>query len=255
MDWRFSFVGSLAAAFTLALAGVAQADTPAPRQLVYSFSYGSQQSTVARDSNSMDVGSSNSPGGGSYATSGNSHYTGNLGETGTVTVDVVREQPDKGLVVSISEQGRNTRSAPPATCVVYGNTSVICDPQKTVNPEEYTLLRFLGSNFIDPNQLDAKQHWAVHQNGGGVDVTGDYVIQHNSNGLMTVGETRTVKQASSRSTTTDVQTTIGYDSGRLLPTAVNEYVTQRQDNGVVGTTTTLYQTTFQLVSASATAKI
>ncbi len=51
-------------------------------------------------------------------------------------VDVLWKQPDTGLVVRVSEYGLYTRNAPPATCIVYGNTYVTCDPNVTVNPEE-----------------------------------------------------------------------------------------------------------------------
>jgi hypothetical protein len=172
-----------------------------------------------------------------------------------MTVDVIGEQPDKGLIVSISEQGRGIRSAPPATCVTYGNTSVICDPNKTVNPEEYTLLRFLGSNFVDPTQLDAKKHWEINQNGGGTDVKADYTINSNANGVMSIGEARTVKSATSKSTTTDVQTKIGYDFANSRPMSIDEYVTEYQDNGASGTTKTIYQTTLQFVSDTGVPKI
>jgi hypothetical protein len=202
----------------------------------------------------MDVGTTDAPVG-AHVTSGIDTFGGRLGETGTMTVDVIGEQPDKGLIVSISEQGRGTRSAPPATCVAYGNTSVICDPNKTVNPEEYTLLRFLGSNFVDPTQLDAKKHWEISQNGGGTDIKADYTINSNANGVMSIGEARTVKSATSKSTTTDVQTKIGYDFANSRPMSIDEYVTEYQDNGASGTTKTIYQTTLQFVSDTGVPKI
>ncbi|MBV8148297.1 MAG: hypothetical protein JO092_04335, partial [Candidatus Eremiobacteraeota bacterium] len=208
------------------------------RHLVYSFTYGSQQSISARDATTISAGSNIS------------HYGGSLGDKGTMTIDVVSEQADKGLVVSISEQGEATRRAPPATCVVYGNTSVICDPNKTVNPEEYTLLRFLASNFVDPSQIDAKQHWSVKQDGNDFNVRADYVIDNNSGGIMSISETRSVAYGAPRSTTTNIQTKIGYDFKRLLPTSVDEYITQRADAGARGTSTTIYQTTLKLVSDS-----
>jgi hypothetical protein len=124
----------------------------------------------------------------------------------------------------------------------------------TVNSEEYTLLRFLGSNFVDPNQLDAKQHWAVNREGGGVTVNADYTIIHNADGMMTIGEARTLKQASAKSTTTDVQTKIAYDFGHTRPTSIDEYVTEREENGVTGNTTTIYQTSLQFVSDSTISK-
>jgi hypothetical protein len=231
-------VTGLSAALILAASAPAFADTAPIRHLVYAFTYGSQQSITARDATTISAGSNIS------------HYSGSLGDKGMMTVDVISEQADKGLIVSISEQGENTRKAPPATCVVYGNTSVLCDPNKTVNPEEYTLLRFLASNFVDPSQLDAKQHWSVNQNGEGIDVRADYTIETNAGGIMAISETRKITQGAPRSTTTNVQTKIGYDFNRLLPTSVDEYITQRADAGAQGTSTTIFQTTLKLVSDS-----
>ena len=215
-------------------------------QLVYSFTYSANQNASARDSTSSiePVGTDQFTGGSS---SGISHYHGNQTDKGTITVEVVRQQTDGGLIVSISEQGEQTRRAPPATCVVYPNTHVICDPNKTIYPEEYTLLRFLGRNFVDPNALDANRHWSVTQNTSASDVKADYTIGANSNGIMQISESRKIRPPSG-SDTTDVQTKIAYDFARAVPTNVDEYVTQRQDNGASGTTTTIYQTTLGLLS-------
>ena len=65
---------------------------------------------------------------------------------------------------------------------------------------------------------------------------------------MQIGETRKIRRRRARSVTTDVQAKIGYDCNRSLPTSVEEYVTQRNDHGMNGTSTTTYQTTLQLVS-------
>jgi hypothetical protein len=235
------------AAVCLASTAFGRAETT-QNELVYSFSYGSQQQITARDSSSsgeaVDAG-------GSYSgtTNGISHYQGSLSDKGTMTVQIVRKQSDGGLIVSISEAGENTRRAPAATCVVYGNTSVICDPNKTVYPEEYTLLRFLGPNFVDPSQLDAKRHWAISQpSGGGDSVTANYTINSNAGGAMEISETRTIVPAAKNQPETDITTKVGYDFNRAVPTSIDEYSTQRQENGVVGTTKTIYQTTLNLVS-------
>ena len=180
-----------------------------------------------------------------------SHYAGTLGDKGTMTVDVLSEQPDHGLVVSISEQAESTRKAPPATCVVYGNTLVICDPNRTVNSEEYTLLRFLASNFINPLAVDSKQHWGIEQGPSDNHVTADYTILSNDKGVMRVDEARTIKQRGSGTLTTTVQTKIVYDFARLVPTSIDEYTQQRGENGIEGTSKTVYQTTLRLVSDSA----
>jgi len=125
-----------------AAAVVARADTPL-RHLIYSFTYESSQHGAVP----------NEPG-----STGNRTYNGKLDDQGTMTVDVLREAADRGLVVVVSEQGQNTRRSAPATCAVYGNTTVVCDPSKPVNADAFTLLRFLGANLFDQGQLDAKQH-------------------------------------------------------------------------------------------------
>jgi hypothetical protein len=158
------------------------------------------------------------------------------------------KQSDGGLIVSISEAGQQTRRAPAATCVVYGNTHVICDPNKTVYTEEYTLLRFLGQNFVDPANIDAKRHWQVVQDSPTMKVTADYVIGPTTSSDVQISETRKIVTPGQSNVTTDVETKIGYDMSRIVPTNVAEYVTQRQDRGVSGMATTIYQTTLQLVS-------
>ena len=224
-----------------------RADTPPMRHLVYSFTYGVQQRVTSRDSSPQGTDPNGNLSGGS---SGMSHYGGNLTDKGSMVVDVLREQPDKGLVVVISEQAESTRKAPPATCVVYASTQVICDPNKTVNPEEYTLLRFLASNFVDPNILDANKHWGFDSSSGGNALKADYTIEHSEGTLMTIDEVRNVKQTGTGGMTTNVQSKIGYDYGRLVPTSIDEYVTQRAEGGNSGSGTTIYQTDLKLVSDS-----
>ncbi|HYL26906.1 MAG TPA: hypothetical protein VEW74_03665 [Candidatus Nitrosotalea sp.] len=167
-----------------------------------------------------------------------------------MTVNVLREAPDHGLVVVVSEQGTYTRRASPATCAVYGNTIVICDPGKQLNGEEYTLLRFLGANFFDPNLLDTKQHWTISQTKGKTSVTADYTVASNANGTLKIDEARHVVDTSGGSITVDSQTKLEYVVDRLLPTAIDEYAIEEQHSGIVGISKTTYQTTLDLVSDS-----
>ena len=238
-----SVTGAMATIFLLP--SVVRADTAVPT-LVYNFTYSSNQNVTARDSStSVESVATDALAGG---TNGISHYNGSLTDKGTMTVQVIGKQQDGGLIVAISETGQQTRRAPPATCVVYGNTRVICDPNKTVYSEEYTLLRFLGLNFVDPNNIDAKRHWQITQDSPNLNITADYVIGPTNTSDVQVSEARKIRQSGGGSLTTDVQTKIGYDMSRTVPTTVDEYVTQRHDNGVAGTSTTIYQTTLQLVS-------
>ena len=227
-----------------------------PTTLVYNFTYSSKQAIQARDSDeNAETTAENNPtlkSSGtalSGGTNGISHYGGALDDKGTMTVQVVGTEQDGGLVVNISEAGQQTRRAPAATCVVYGNTRVICDPNKTVYTEEYTLLRFLGANFVDPSQLDANKHWAATGlSNPSLTVTADYSINGNNNGQMQIGERRIVKATGVGHLTTDVETKIGYDFNRSLPVSVDEYAAQYTDGGLRGTSTTIYQTTLNLVS-------
>ena len=218
-------------------------------ELVYDFTYSANQSITARDAvdnaEPIDTLTGTLQGG----TNGMSHYGGTLTDKGTITVDLVKEQPDGAMVVMISEQGENVRRASPAECVVYGNTHVICDSSKTVYTEEYTLLRFLGGNFVDPSQLDAAKHWQIVQNtGDGMEVSADYTINSNNNGVMKIGESRKVRNQGAGHLTTNIETNIGYDFSRLVPTSVEEYATQRTDAGIKGNSTTTYQTTLNLIT-------
>ena len=231
--------------------------------LTYHFSYSANQQITTRDSANpaqaygdptTGAGGKQYSGAGVYSFtnpgSGQSHLAGSLTDKGTMTAVVIGKQPDGGLIVNISEAGETIRRAPPATCVVYGNTRVICDPNKTVYTEEYTLLRFLGLNFVDPAQLDANKHWrATGLNGPGLDVTADYTIDGNSAGQMQIGESRKIRSTSSTQTT-DTESKISYDFKRSLPTLVDEYTQQRGDAGLAGTSRQIYQTTLQLVSVT-----
>lgn len=163
---------------------------------------------------------------------------------GTIEVDVLREQTDRGLVVSIREQGNG---APPATCVVYPNTSLTCDSQQNVNPEEYALLRFLGRGFVDPSQMDAQHRWHVAQNGGGLDSIADYQIVGNTEGTLTIAESQTI--GSKGMTTATIRSTIGYDFNRSLPTSIDERVVQNQQGGTQETARSVH-TVLRLVSAA-----
>jgi hypothetical protein len=222
------------------VAAVARADTPPLRHLVYSFTYEAlQNGTVTSETGS----------------SGNRAYSNKIDDRGTMTVDVLREAPDRGLVVVVSEQGTYTRRAPAAMCAVYGNTTVACDPSKLVNGEEYTLLRFLGANFFDPTALDAKQHWSVSQSKGKTTVRADYTVTSNANGILKIDETRHVEDTSTGSITVDSQTKLEYATAALLPTSIEEYATEEQHSGLIGISTTTYQTTLNLVSDSMANKI
>jgi len=222
-----AILAALGASFLLCpITGLAQSGPARPlRHLVYTFTWGT--STDLEEHNS-GFGA----GGTGSASSGISDYNSGSQDKGTIQVDVLREQPDHGLVVSVSEQAQTLRSAPAATCVVFGNTTVICDPSGKVNVEELTLLRFLGVNFVDADQLDAKGHWQVTRTrGAGYTTTADYTIGKTDGSVLAIDETRVVTEGGSRPATQDVSSKIGYDVGRTLPTSIDEVTTEREPHG------------------------
>ncbi len=239
------------AAFFGTVPAPARADAPATMgTLVYYFTYDSKQSISARDSSTNAESVNSETGALNGGTNGVSEYTGDLNDKGTMTVDVIGQESDGGLVVKISEQGENVRRASPATCVVYGNTNVICDPSKTVYSEEYTLLRFLGPKFVDPSQIDADKQWSFSQSKADETIAAKYTLESNAGGIMQIGETRTIKEGGAGHLETDVTTKIGYDFGRSVPASVDEYAQQYTDAGIKGEQRTIYQTTLKLQSDS-----
>jgi len=209
----------LGLAAVLAGSVLAQASPGPLRRLVYTFTYGATRSLTTHNSGFNDAL------GGSTG-NGIDSYTDRAGDTGTIAVDVLREQPDKGLVLSVSELGNNpARNAKPATCVVYGNSTVICDPNATVNPEEYTVIGLLGANFVDPSLLDAQHHWKFSSAGPEYEATSDYTITRNDGGMLQISETRKVTYQGQRSGSADVSAKIGYDLAHQVLTSIEEVTT------------------------------
>ncbi len=250
---RAAWVSIVAAATFAGVALPAGAVTTAPqvRHLVYSFTWGTTNNTEVHTSG---IGTVGNPGGagmnGSGSASGMVSSTGGASDKGTIVVDVLRAQPGNGLVVTVSEEAAERRSAPVATCVVFGDTTVVCDSTKKINAEELTLLRFLGSNFVDPNTIDAQQHWQERAQSSTRVATTDFTIAKNANGVMTIDESGTIRDtAGARPQTSDLTGTIGYDFGRTVPTSIDEYSIVRSEQGDQYATIKT-QTVLQLTSDS-----
>lgn len=213
--------------FALSCGCIARAAEPAStplRHLVYSFSYGATGSVTVHDSGFSGEGG----GAGSGVSSARQHD----GANGTLLIDVLREQPDKGLVLSVSEtsdSGRHKMNA--ATCVVYGNTTTICDPNATVNPEALSLIRVLGTNFVDPALVDAKQHWQFSNRLGDSSNVSDFTILKTLAGVMTISEDRHINYSGAHRGTAEANATISYDFGRAIPTSLTEISTGRVAEG------------------------
>jgi len=253
---------ALAATLTIALGAVASADSAAPlRHLVYAFTYSNTQTQTAHESGigSSDAANTKSLGGGGSLVaaapgSGVAQSTAATSDRGQIVVDVVRVQPDGGLVVSVSEQANDKRSALPATCVVYGNTNMVCDTSKQINTEELAVLRVLGSNFIDLAQIDAKNHWRVDQSGATSSDVADYSIASNSGNVMKIDSLRVLKETGAQGFTSTTNGVITYDAQRLVPLGLVEDEILRQSSGAGNYTEVRTQTGISLVTDSLASK-
>ncbi|MBV9056562.1 MAG: hypothetical protein JO351_07990 [Candidatus Eremiobacteraeota bacterium] len=222
----------------------AAASSPAPsRHLVYSFTYSSNGDLESHGSNGYASDTHSGAG-------DTRDYRGSIDDRGTISVDAVGLQPDGGLVVKISEHGQNTRSSDTVLCVTYGNTNTICDPNKQVNSEELTLLRFLAPSFADPAATDGMKQWKVDQSDADATRTADYALRSTANGVMQIDERRVMRQHGGNPATTDISTQLAWDSARKVPVSVEEYVTRRDAAMGGQNMTTTLQTTLKLVSDS-----
>jgi hypothetical protein len=223
---------------------VTNASSGAPlRHLVYSFTYGVQGDlTVHTEMPNLDPSTS--------GLRGLHDYNGSMQDKGTITIDVMREQPDTGLIVTVSEDATESRKADSATCVTYGTTNVICDPNKRITSEELSLLQLIGRNFVDPSKMDDKGHWRLEQSNGTVATVADYTVSPGKNGIASIQETKVINELGVKPTTTDVTATIAYDLDHAIPTSVQEYVIERQSSSTAGSMRTTYQTSLTLVSDS-----
>lgn len=216
------------------LAQSAGAPTP-ERRLVYSFGFDVKQNGEV----------TNDPG-----STGAQNFSGATNDMGTISVDIMSQQPDGGLFVMVSEAAQGSRKAGPAACIVYPNTDVHCDPGKTVNNEEYAAVRYLSQKFVDPNQFDAKQHWQVKESSGPSTMSADFAVMSNNNGMMQIQENQDTKMTGAGAYESTVQSKIGYDFNRAVPDSIDEYVIQRQYGGIQATSEATFQTTLKLQSDS-----
>ncbi len=211
--------------------------TPAPqRELVYSFTFESVRSYAGEKAygvDEMDPG-----GGGTFMFHNvNQHYiapsTGggdSQHRSGTLKIDVVRQEADGGLVLAVSESTGGAYGTPVA-CVAYGDTTVICDPNSDAGPEIPALAALLGKGFVDPSRLDDKRHWKILPQGS-YGTTADYTIVKTDGALLDIVQSgvRTDDVAKSK---TEIDGKIEYDPARSLPTRFEQSTSARTQQGVI----------------------
>jgi hypothetical protein len=215
----------LIAALLVTAASARAAGAGSERRLVYNFSYSMNESTTVHNSGFDDSGN---PGGGG---TGVDSYNHENGTTGTITIDVQHEEADRGLVLTVAETV-NGKTTPAAQCVVWGTGTMICDPNARIGPEEYTAVRFLGVNFVDPALIDANKHWHLASDSPAYSASSDYRIAKMDGTMMTIDESRKLVYRGGMESTADVTSSIVYDFAHKMPTSVDETtITHATHNG------------------------
>lgn len=159
---------------------------------------------------------------------GTTTNSGSNTDRGQIIVDVIGVQPDSGLVVKVSEQARNSRSAEPAMCVTYGNGQLVCQSDKKVNEEEYTLLRLLGRGFVNRSQVDAKHHWTYATDSAEMTETSDYTINSDNGGILGIALSRQQKVKGPQGYTAMTDGKLTYNERMSVPVSDTEDTVTRQ---------------------------
>jgi hypothetical protein len=229
-----------AVAATLTCAGVRADTTPPIRHMVFDFTYSNIMDTTMHDS-SMDNG----------PVSGHTDAIGGGSDRGELDVDVDSVQADGGLIVGITEHGQTHNDTSPTTCAVYGNTVVVCDPNKHVGEEEMALLRLLGDNFINVSEIDAKNHWSVGSQSPDVKETDDFtIVGTNPDGTMKINETRVRNQTGASTADSSMSGNIVYNQTMSVPVKIVDDTMMSRELGVGNYSTQHLQLAINLVSDS-----
>ncbi len=176
--------------------------------------------------------------------------TSDADDQGTIVVDVMQVAADGGLVVDVSELARNTRSAKPALCAVYGDGRALCAAGAKVNAEEMALLRLVGRGFVDPSKFDSHGHWQEIASAPGFKETSDFTVTKDAGGMLSVALQRVAAETGVRGFTSTTTGTIGYDLPMTVPTALKQTTVTRTQQGVGRENTVTTQLSLKLAADS-----
>ncbi len=243
MHLRRALTAAFAALFGLALLGAAPANKPL-RRLVFRFTYGDANQVTTTSSGISSSGQG----------SGINSYVARVSDYGTIHVTVKSAQPNGSLVVSVAEHARNSRSALPATCIVYSDTALLCDHTKKINIEEMELLSYLGQNFVNPVQIDAKGHWGYKVTGAHTSMKSGYTIRSHSGSKFLIDMTRTYEQSGMDAFTSETTGHFTYNAMMTVPTAIVESIVTRRQGSFGKHVTDRTEVSYKLINDSMASK-
>ncbi len=220
------------------------------RHLEYHFTVGILSTTTTHSSGIENAHTAADPSGPPVSASGINEFRAGDRDEGTIAVDVLGVQADNGVVLAISERANDKRSAAPATCVAYGNTFIICDESKRINPEEVDLVRLLGKNFSRLKPLDSSNHWQYTQQTPQSTELTDFTIKDNKIGVVSIDMRRDVQLKGAGGFRASTSGNIVYDRGFSIPTSLDERTVSDVDQGSGQSARTEFDLTLKLVSDS-----
>jgi len=233
---------SLLAALFAVLGTHALADDSKPlRHLVYNFTVGISTNT-AISSDGIGTGGS-----------GVANYGAGLTDQGTITVDVVQAVDDKvgkALVLNVSEQARNGRTATVVPCIVYSDGSIVYDPGLKLNDEERSIIKYLGRGFFDAKRLDTNGHWQILRNDPQGKMQADYTVKTVERGIVNIEAVTTLNVRGASALDSTANTKLVYDLNKTVAKTIHEETLDRQNEGMGKYNTTRTQVDADLASDS-----
>jgi hypothetical protein len=151
-------------------------------------------------------------------------YTGGSGRQGKMIVDIMAVAKDGGLLVRAAEwPDTEPKEQQTFTCAVYADMRVLCPGSLPVTDAETTLMTFLAHNFVDPNAIDANNHWQEKYSNQYVDSVGDFTVTSTANDgkLATIVGHSAVKSVNGANQDWTDDSKIVYDLTKEVPTSVH----------------------------------
>lgn len=151
-------------------------------------------------------------------------YSGGSGRQGKLYVDILAVAKDGGIVVRVAEWPDTEPKVQQAfVCAVYADTRVLCNPSLPVTDAETALMPFLAHNFVDPNAVDANNHWQVKYSNQYVDAVGDFTVASMSadGKIATIVGHATAKSVTGANRDWTDDSKLTYDVTKEVPTSVH----------------------------------
>jgi hypothetical protein len=235
---------SLALAIVCALAagGTARAAAPTKplRTLVYSVQYSAQ------NRNDEQTSGFTGNGGGPGTAGGMVTRTSDVGDDGTLTVEVIAATPDGGLVVDATYTGKTTVQ-PKLRIAIFSDGRLSADPHATVSVETAYLLPLLARGLVAGRDVSPGSAWTVPAAPG---TKGDWSYKvtgvDGDVATLAIATTRTV--AGPRGYDESDTATTRYDTARLCPLSYDLNATSRHSVGTSQYVSTNARLTASLVS-------